>query len=121
MEINKTNILSAVAELIEGYKKNTLTHSSESCPLCHVYCQSNEYCLSTCLNSVFAPRRKDYSCVDRIKKYYYLNWNNSNNKLFEYWTDIFQMLEGETEHDIILLTDEIKAKILEIANKYQDQ
>jgi len=121
MNINKTNILSAVAELIEGYKKNNLTHSTGSCALCHVYCIDDEDCRSICLNTVFAPRPKDFSCVDRIKKYYYLNWNNSDNKLVEYWTDIFKMLEGETEIDIIDYTKAIQAKILEIANKYQDQ
>lgn len=121
MDINftKTDILTAVTELIEGYKKNTLKHTTQSCPLCHIYCPSNNYCSTTCLNSVFAPITKHFSCIDRTKNYYFLDWCKINNRLAEYWTDIFQMLEAEKADDIILLTDEIKAKILEIANKYQ--
>ena len=117
MKISKANILVAVTKLIDGYNNNTLSHSTETCVLCHIYCPSSK-CFKNCLNSVFAEE-KNYSCVDRIREYSGLDWNDYTNKLDEYWTEILEMLILETETDIIELTKEIQGKILNIAEKYR--
>lgn len=118
-KISIAKILASVELLIEGYKNNTLLgHSTETCPLCYIYFnKTNDRC-GKCLNKVFASH-KNYSCVDRIREYDSLNWNDYTHKLDEFWTEVLEMLKGEKAKNIIAYSKDIQSKILTIAEKYR--
>lgn len=69
MKRSKQIILSAILELVEGYKKDKLSHTTYSCPLCKIYfsdkTSDNRSC-GKCLNTIFENGGLDvYGCVVR--------------------------------------------------------
>ena len=119
----KSNIVSACAELAEGYKNDELSHRLNTCPMCVIYHdQDNSTCDDNCLNQAFKNFDKFYACDRypcnrRRSAFPNLNWNyNGNNQtLSVFWTKVGAYLQKKDEADILNMTVQVRERIIEIA------
>lgn len=116
--LTKTNILTAVKNLIEQYKTKTHQGGPRSCPLCQIYRVDND-CRS-CPNVPFNKYgSSSLPCIRRCESYPLLNWNYNSESLVEYWTDVYKLLESKSFFEVTILHPELWKQIIEIAEKYK--
>jgi hypothetical protein len=114
-KISKRKVLDAINKLIDGYQNKTLKHTID-CPLCKLF--HNYFCEKNCPNYSFNGGNYLH-CINRCRIYPYLNWDNSEHKLIEYWKEILELYKKESLKDINELNSVLQEKILKIAEKYK--
>ena len=132
MKRSKQIILSAILELVEGYKKDNLSHTTYSCPLCKIYftdkTSDNRSC-GKCLNTIFEDEHSDeYGCCVRGRKFPNLDidydtWKErlrKNKYLAFFWQEVYDYLETLKPSEVLKPTPEIIAKIMGIARLSND-
>lgn len=121
-KLTKKDLLKAIDQVISGYetKESYGNHTFSDCGLCQFYKAHN--CKKICINTAFTCGSSSMGCVNRVNYYKNLNWDYVENypRLAEYWKEIKKYLAKRNAVDILTPTDAIKAKIVEIAKKYNN-
>ena len=115
--ITNYKVKKAIKFIRDEYKNGTHEAKCESCKLCNIFFNSKNDTCGNCPNTIFDNKDKDLGCVTRVWNINNLSWDYSEHKLVEFWTEVaqvFHKLRGK-----YVLTKELKAKILEIAEKYK--
>ena len=116
----KKELIGVLDELISGYEKRNLVHSSLSCPLCLTYDYSPNCC--KCPNSAFSTSDY-YGCAARCQNYPRLSYrfnlqasHENDQTLSLFWLEVRDYL---IQKKGVLGMVELRRIVLEIAGKYK--
>ena len=119
--MNKKQLIEIADISIEGYKNNSLTHCSNTCPLCQAF-DDNPSCKG-CPNTVFKTLSGE-GCAVRGDLYPNLAYRKgfrvtteNDAVLAQYWTEIRDYLISKQGKRLSWET--FSNKIIEIAEKYK--
>jgi len=123
----KNALIEAITKLASDYKKEVVSHGLISCPLCNVcYVDDNDggYCVG-CPNQAFDNLTKcdSRACVKRGIAFTNINYMSQSNNinLSKFWSEVLVLIKASSAVDVQTMSDGLKAKILIIAKKYNNE
>lgn len=123
--LNKKNVIRGLEIMVRDYGNGKIEHSCAKCKLCQMYKATEAKFLNdcgNCINTIFIYENSPYylGCVKRKVYYPKLNFCDeiNNQNLAEFWAKVLELVKVTTPSDLLNLSDDFKAKVLEIAKPY---